>query len=97
MKRKDFLKSTAIGIGALSIVPMLSACKSESKKESVNEPSKQEVKELDDEWLMKSEPFFPIKKGTLGETNNYAKWFHVFEHESNYNGQIKFIKSRFLE
>jgi hypothetical protein len=26
--------------------------------------------------------------------NNYGKWFHVAEHESNHNGQIKFLKSR---
>ena len=24
----------------------------------------------------------------------YAKWFHVAEHESNHDGQIKFLKSR---
>ena len=29
-----------------------------------------------------------------GPTNNYCKWFHVCEHESNHNGQIKWIKSR---
>ena len=26
--------------------------------------------------------------------NNYGKWFHVAEHESNHDGQIKFLKSR---
>ena len=65
------------------------------KLESVRNHTIQKFKELDDQWLMKSEPFFPIKRGTLGDTNNYAKWFHVCEHESNHNGQIKFIKSRF--
>ena len=65
------------------------------KLESVRSHTIQKFKELDDEWLMTSEPFFPIKRGVLGETNNYAKWFHVCEHESNHNGQIKFIKSRF--
>lgn len=37
------------------------------------------------------------KKGyspQIGPTNNYCKWFHVCEHESNHNGQIKFLKSR---
>ena len=29
-----------------------------------------------------------------GPTNNYCKWFHVCEHESNHNGQIKWIKGR---
>lgn len=31
---------------------------------------------------------------TLGPTNNYCKWFHVCEHESNHNGQIKFLRKR---
>jgi hypothetical protein len=26
--------------------------------------------------------------------NNYAKWFHVAEHESNHDGQIKLLKRR---
>ena len=29
-----------------------------------------------------------------GPTNNYCKWFHVCEHESNHNGQIKFFRKR---
>jgi uncharacterized damage-inducible protein DinB len=44
---------------------------------------------LDDDWLWKSEEFFGNEP-----TNNYAKWFHVCEHESNHNGQIKFLKKR---
>ena len=43
----------------------------------------------DDDWIMKSEPFFENK-----QTNNYCKWFHVCEHESNHNGQMKFIVKR---
>ncbi|MEL7340708.1 MAG: DinB family protein [Bacteroidota bacterium] len=46
--------------------------------------------ERDDEWLMESETFFDNKP-----TNNHCKWFHVCEHESNHNGQIKMIKKRF--
>lgn len=53
MERKDFLKSTAIGIGALSIVPMLNACRSESKKDSMNEPSKPEVTKLQKPKIVK--------------------------------------------
>ncbi len=64
------------------------------KLEDVRSESIEKFRERDDNWLMESEPFFPIKRGILGETNNYAKWFHVCEHESNHNGQIKFIKSR---
>ena len=42
MERKDFLKKSAIGIGVLSFIPMINACKSESKKEVNNEPLKSE-------------------------------------------------------
>ncbi len=48
-----------------------------------------EFAKRDDEWLMAVDNNFP-----WGPTNNYCKWFHVCEHESNHNGQFKFIKSR---
>lgn len=49
-----------------------------------------EFKKRDDNWLSKIDPagFQDMP------TNNYCKWFHVCEHESNHNGQIKWIKSR---
>jgi len=48
-----------------------------------------EFRKRDDNWLM------TVDKGWgWGPTNNYCKWFHVCEHESNHNGQIKFLKSR---
>ncbi len=59
------------------------------KLESVRAVTKEEFAKRDDNWLMESEPFFQNLP-----TNNYAKWFHVCEHESNHNGQIKFIKKR---
>jgi hypothetical protein len=34
------------------------------------------------------------EKWYWGPTNNYCKWFHVCEHESNHNGQIKWIRGR---
>lgn len=49
----------------------------------------EEFKKRDDEWLLSVDHNFP-----WGPTNNYCKWFHVCEHESNHNGQFKFIKSR---
>jgi len=45
-----------------------------------------ELKKRDDKWLA-------VLDKEAG-ANNYAKWFHVAEHESNHNGQIKFLKSR---
>jgi hypothetical protein len=49
-----------------------------------------EFKKRDDEWINKIDPhgFQNLP------TNNFCKWFHVCEHESNHNGQIKWIKSR---
>lgn len=64
------------------------------KLESVRSHTIEEFRKRDDEWLMKSELFFPLSPDKQGETNNYAKWFHVCEHESNHNGQIKFLRSR---
>lgn len=55
----------------------------------VRENTLKEFKNRDDEWLMYVDKDFP-----WGPTNNYCKWFHVCEHESNHNGQFKFIKSR---
>ena len=60
-----------------------------SKLEEVRNITKEEFAKREDNWLMISKPFF---EGKL--TNNHCKWFHVCEHESNHNGQIKFIKGR---
>ena len=60
-----------------------------TKLEEVREVTKQEFAQRDDDWIMKSEPFFENKP-----TNNYCKWFHVCEHESNHRGQMKFIIKR---
>jgi len=48
-----------------------------------------EFRKRDDTWLMAVD-----KDWGWGPTNNYCKWFHVCEHESNHNGQIKFLKKR---
>jgi len=60
-----------------------------SKLEEVREVTKKEFAKRDDEWIMKSEPFFENQP-----TNNYCKWFHVCEHESNHRGQMKFVVKR---
>ena len=57
--------------------------------EAVREKSKEELRKRDDSWLMEATNFFSNRP-----TNNYCKWFHVVEHESNHNGQIKLIRSR---
>ena len=55
----------------------------------VREFSLHEMKNRNDAWLYESTPFFGNQP-----TNNYCKWFHVVEHESNHNGQIRIIKKR---
>lgn len=60
------------------------------KLERVREYSLKELAKRDDEWLLKIDPNWVWSH----PTNNYCKWFHVVEHESNHNGQIKYIKSR---
>lgn len=55
----------------------------------VREHTLKELAKRDDEWLLTVDKEWP-----WGPTNNYCKWFHVCEHESNHNGQFKFIKSR---
>jgi hypothetical protein len=56
----------------------------------VREATKKGFAERNDEWLMwVDEDWF------WGPTNNYCKWFHVCEHISNHNGQMKLIAKRF--
>ncbi len=59
------------------------------KLDTVRAYTLEEFAKRDDEWLMAVDEKWP-----WGPTNNYCKWFHVCEHESNHNGQFKFIKSR---
>ena len=55
----------------------------------VREQTLAELRARDDDWLMQ------VDEGwSWGPTNNYCKWFHVCEHESNHNGQIKWLKAR---
>ena len=52
------------------------------------EKSLAEFRKRDDKWLATV-----VTDGDF-KANHYAKWFHVAEHESNHDGQIKFLKSR---
>lgn len=59
------------------------------KLETVRNYSLLEMAKRDDEWLLYTDEDFG-----WGPTNNYCKWFHVVEHESNHNGQIKWLARR---
>ncbi|MEO9968010.1 MAG: DinB family protein [Reichenbachiella sp.] len=60
-----------------------------TKLAEVRKVTEAEFAKRDDAWIMKSEPFFGNQP-----TNNYCKWFHVCEHESNHRGQMKFVIKR---
>jgi hypothetical protein len=60
-----------------------------STLKEVRENTISEFKKRDDKWLLAVDDAW-----FWGPTNNYCKWFHVCEHESNHNGQIKWIKGR---
>ena len=55
----------------------------------VRENTLAEFAKRNDDWLMAVDHDWG-----WGPTNNYCKWFHVCEHESNHNGQIKWLKKR---
>lgn len=55
----------------------------------IRETTHMEFAKRNDAWLQKTEVFFENQP-----TNNYCKWFHVCEHESNHRGQMKFVISR---
>ena len=59
------------------------------KLEEVRDYSLTELQKRDDDWFLMTD-----RSWGWGPTNNYCKWFHVVEHESNHNGQIKWISSR---
>lgn len=54
MDRKKFIKSTALGIGALSLIPIVKACKSETKNENVDESSETEILDLQKPKIVKN-------------------------------------------
>ena len=62
------------------------------KLDRVRAESLKELAKRDDEWLLAIDDDWVWDQ----PTNNYCKWFHVVEHESNHNGQIKYIKSRIV-
>ena len=55
----------------------------------VREHTLVELGKRDDAWLMQID-----RDSESAPINNYCKWFHVCEHESNHNGQVKWLKAR---
>lgn len=61
-----------------------------SALQEVREKTLAEFKKRDDKWFAEIDPHFFGNK----PTNNFCKWFHVCEHESNHRGQITVIRKR---
>ncbi|HVF70934.1 MAG TPA: DinB family protein [Chthoniobacterales bacterium] len=55
----------------------------------VREHTLAELRKRDDAWLMQV-----IPNSGSAPMNHYCAWFHVCEHESNHNGQVKWLKAR---
>ena len=59
-----------------------------TRLEQVRAKTLGELSQRDDEWLEERTSF------GSGQVNNYFKWFHVFGHELNHRGQIRWLRSR---
>ena len=57
--------------------------------EQVRAKTLTELGRRDDQWLEEETSF-----GSGQRVNNYFKWFHVFGHEINHRGQIRWLRSR---
>lgn len=57
--------------------------------QEVRQQTLTELRKRDDAWLMQV-----IPNSGPEPMNNYCAWFHVCEHESNHNGQVKWLKAR---
>ena len=61
-----------------------------SRLEEVDAWTLEEFRRRDDDWLAEVDPSFFDGQ----PTNNFAKWFHVVEHEGNHRGQITWLRKR---
>ena len=58
---------------------------------NVRERTLAQLRQRQDDWLEERTAF------KHGAVNNYYKWFHVFTHEVNHRGQIRWLRSRALQ
>src|SRR5438128_11490992 len=60
-----------------------------SRLEQVRAKTLAELGRREDQWLEEQTSFSSGQR-----VNNYFKWFHVFGHEVNHRGQIRWLRSR---
>lgn len=87
--REDWIVASGLGDAARTRINGNELSYYLDKLQSVRSDTLAEFAKRDDDWLMSVD-----QNWGWGPTNNYCKWFHVCEHESNHNGQIKWLKSR---
>ena len=60
-----------------------------SRLQQVRATTLAELGQREDQWLEEETSF-----GNGRRVNNYFKWFHVFGHEINHRGQIRWLRTR---
>jgi len=60
-----------------------------SRLQQVRAKTLDELGRREDQWLEEQTSF-----GNGQNVNNYFKWFHVFGHEINHRGQIRWLRTR---
>lgn len=63
-----------------------------SRLEQVRTKTLAELGRRDDQWLDEQTSF-----GSGQRVNNYFKWFHVFGHELNHRGQIRWLRRQMMK
>jgi uncharacterized damage-inducible protein DinB len=87
--RKQWGVAMALGTGARKTIKGNGLTHYVEALREVREHTLSELRGRDDDWLMRVD-----EEWSWGPTNNLCKWFHVCEHESNHNGQVKWLKRR---
>ncbi len=98
LRRRDYTRTEMrewsvavnLGAGARSLIKGHPLDYYLSRLEGVRAKALEELQVRDDEWLAEVDPSGP---GGL-PINNFAKWFHVCEHEANHRGQITWLQKR---
>ncbi len=60
-----------------------------SRLQQVRAITLDELGRREDQWLAEQTSF-----GNDQKVNNYFKWFHIFSHEINHRGQIRWLRTR---
>jgi uncharacterized damage-inducible protein DinB len=88
-ERREWDAALALGVGARHEIKAHGLDYYLSRLEQVRANTLAELARRDDQWLEEQTSF-----GSDQRVNNYFKWFHVFGHELNHRGQIRWLRRR---